>query len=136
MSVLARGGRLALVLITDDARGRATMAHSRWWIKKPLVLLDTPMPRRRLIIFSSARFVSFRSLSILQLSFWTLAFAWGEWGEYSFMIATVASNGGLISQQEYDAVSSRAARSYSRALAVLGTRRRIPRPFLTLLRAW
>ena len=36
--------------------------------------------------------------------FWTLAWAWGEWGEYSFLIATVAVRGEIITQQEYDGV--------------------------------
>ena len=41
--------------------------------------------------------------------FWTLAFAWGEWGEFSFLIATVAkideaTGVGILDQQTYNAI--------------------------------
>jgi Kef-type K+ transport system membrane component KefB len=34
----------------------------------------------------------------------TLAFAWGEWGEFSFIIATLAFDGGVIDKEYYNAI--------------------------------
>ena len=34
----------------------------------------------------------------------TLGFAWGEWGEFSFIIATLAFDGGVISKEYYNAI--------------------------------
>lgn len=36
-------------------------------------------------------------------NFWILSFAWSEWGEFSFLIATIAANG-ILNATTYDAV--------------------------------
>ncbi|KAH8076190.1 sodium/hydrogen exchanger family-like protein [Aureococcus anophagefferens] len=51
--------------------------------------------------------MGFFAKPLTKLNFWTLAFAWGEWGEFSFLITTLAlrSKGkGILHQQAYDAV--------------------------------